>query len=571
MTFSLFKILFSNMASFDEFLANFKKGPKGIAKNFLIFLLVIYCICVFGFLYIDTMDSIYNSLAVKNQTYVMPVFALVIGFFVTIFFGFLSVSTNYCTGAGEEQLLSLPLTPKQIFAAKFWISVLADSLFGVSLLAVASGIYGYREGLLQNPLFYVGFLISALALVVVAIVIIYTAFVLVLTIIPSLRKKEFLQGIASFFVIIIALGSGMIGGVTGGSTVDSEMLDLGQMLVNSSFGQIAKVPFMQLISSALSGKIVSILIMALICALIIFVFVPLLAPLYIKTLNGFTDVKTKKLNSEETEQMLKTGVKQTSILRALFYRDVKTVLREPAFFANGPLIIIIFPVIFIFVFAINFMKMGEGLGQLTASFKELINSEMFLTKGTYYVVLALSAVTVFMGNSTSIAASSFSREGKGFYDLKAMPIKNQTIVLAKTIHAYLYVVVSNLFIDIIAIVAFFALGLVEELSIFAPCFVKAFILSSLVSLVLIFAEMFIDTANPKLNWENPTAAFKQNVNSIISIFLTMTVTAVFAVCGIILLSANTIGYVILCAIFALIAAPLGTVYFKYASKRINTI
>ena len=34
---------------------------------------------------------------------------------------------------------------------------------GLGMFAISSFVYGYNEGLLTNPLFYLGFLISAIA------------------------------------------------------------------------------------------------------------------------------------------------------------------------------------------------------------------------------------------------------------------------------------------------------------------------------------------------------------------------------------------------------------------------
>ena len=97
--------------------------------------------------------------------------------------------------------------------------------------------------------------------------------------------------------------------------------------------------------------------------------------------------------------------------------------------------------------------------------------------------------------------------------------------------------------------------------------VKACILNLLVSLVLVFGEMFIDTINPKLQWENPTAAFKQNVNAVVSSFISMGVVGIFIVLMLFLPKTN-LGMLIIGLIFAVIAAPLGYFYFKYAVKRI---
>lgn len=570
MTFSLFKILFSNMVSFEDFFTNFKKGPKGIGKNLLIIILFLYCFGVFGFIYINTMLNLYSALAASGKTYIMPVTALMAGSVITFFFGFLSVATNYCTGAGEEQLLAMPLTAKQIFSAKFWISVVADSVFGVLLLAVASIIYGVKEGLLINPGFYIGFLVSALTVCVVSIAVIFGLLIIILTLIPALRKKSILQGVASFLVIILAAGGGMIGSITG-SSVESNAINMGELIINSSIGQFAETKAMQLFGNALSGNWISILIMAAVCVFVIFVIVPLLSPLYIKTLNGFSDVKTKKIDSKEVEKVLHTEIKANSIFKTVFIRDVRTVLREPSFFANGPLLVLLLPIIMIFPLAITFMQSGENLKELGGFIKEYLTNEDLMVTIGYYITLALSAFVIFMGNSTSLASTAFSREGKSLYDLKAMPIDNKIIVYAKFLHVFIYVIIADIVLILFACGIFAGLGIADTIPVLIPCFIKMIILSGLASVVLIVSEMFIDTVNPKLNWENPIAAFKQNVNSMISLFVTISVVAIYVLVGIFVVPSNTIGFLILSGIFLVIAIPLSIIYIKYASKRISTI
>jgi hypothetical protein len=79
--------------------------------------------------------------------------------------------------------------------------------------------------------------------------------------------------------------------------------------------------------------------------------------------------------------------------------------------------------------------------------------------------------------------------------------------------------------------------------------------------------MFIDTVNPKLQWENPTAAFKQNMNAVVSTFIVMGFIALMVLL-IFVLPKNNIGFLIVAAIMLVIAAPLGVLYFKYAVKKI---
>ena len=81
--------------------------------------------------------------------------------------------------------------------------------------------------------------------------------------------------------------------------------------------------------------------------------------------------------------------------------------------------------------------------------------------------------------------------------------------------------------------------------------------------------MLLDTANPKLLWENPTAAFKQNMNSIIGTFLNIVVDAVAIILAIFALPKNDLGQIILAVIFAILSGPIGAKYFKYAAKKIS--
>ena len=89
------------------------------------------------------------------------------------------------------------------------------------------------------------------------------------------------------------------------------------------------------------------------------------------------------------------------------------------------------------------------------------------------------------------------------------------------------------------------------------------------SLLLIFIDMFIDTANPKLNWETPMAASKQNFNVLWSMLLSMITVALVIVLVIFVLPKKSLFLVILSIIYVIISAPVGAAYFKYAEKRLK--
>ena len=131
----------------------------------------------------------------------------------------------------------------------------------------------------------------------------------------------------------------------------------------------------------------------------------------------------------------------------------------------------------------------------------------------------------------------------------------------------MYCIAAVLILAVFFVAGVTFLGLPFTASEIVEIFISYTIISLIISMVLIFTEMFIDTVNPKLLWENPTAAFKQNVNALISAFVSMGVVALIVVL-MIFLPKNFLGFVIITGVFALIAAPLGFFYFRYAVKKL---
>ena len=259
----------------------------------------------------------------------------------------------------------------------------------------------------------------------------------------------------------------------------------------------------------------------------------------------------------------------------MFWRDVKGVFREPAFFANGPLGVVLFPLIMILAMCIPFIAEGDfdairGLGK---NVEELFMEQPEIAgQVKYFICFGLTAFTLFCGNLTSVAATSFSREGKGFQNIKAMPIKNEIIIKVKFLHAFMYILLSCVITTIIFVTVVLVAGLPLSLKdVISMILIMTFV-SCAISALLIIIDMLFDTANPKLNWETPTGAMKQNMNAMFGMLVSLGTIGLFAVLGIvcgIFITPNLIFIILIGVIFAIIAALVGSAYFKYAEKRIS--
>ncbi len=90
----------------------------------------------------------------------------------------------------------------------------------------------------------------------------------------------------------------------------------------------------------------------------------------------------------------------------------------------------------------------DGLRTVLSNFGTADFSQSQLELMFFIITGILSAMIVFMGTSTSISATAFSREGKGLAVLKALPIPVKTLLTAKIGHAMIYAVFALLLIGI---------------------------------------------------------------------------------------------------------------------------
>ena len=545
MIFKLFRIFSSNLFSFENFFVGFKKGAKGIAKTILFGLLFLYLICCFGGIYTLTMYSTYNYLEMAGEPQFMPVVSVIFIFLMLIFFGITSVASNYFSNSGEEQFLSMPISPAEFFGAKFGVSFVTDAVLAIVLFMISNFIYAYKQGILGNPLLYVGILTAGIAISLFCIIMIYFLLIIPLYFFPVLRKKQILSGISVFLLIIFCGFYGFFSSITGYSFSSGDYEKMASPIVGLSQTVLAKIPVLKFIADAINGKIIPILGLILVSAVILFIFVPLLGRLYVKDLQA------------------------NNVIKSLFLRDIRTVLREPSFFVNGPLMVFLFPFLLLFgtLFGLfsGMENIRQELPQLLLDIKLILETlDMDLIRyygGAIFVVL--------IGNMSSIAITSFSRDGKSLFDLKAMPISNEQIVKVKLYHAILYILITDAITLLILLSAYFFLGMPFSFLMLFSSIISIIVISMAASLVIIVIDMFVDTANPKLLWENPVAAFKQNLNTLAGMLLDFIVIAIMAALGFFLLPKNQFGLVILTALFIIIAAPLGSQYFKYAKKRIS--
>jgi ABC-2 type transport system permease protein len=228
----------------------------------------------------------------------------------------------------------------------------------------------------------------------------------------------------------------------------------------------------------------------------------LLGPAYAASLSRFGEMQLKRLKKGTAGSFIGKTILRRPIGLSLLQRELKLMNREPIYFINGPLIVLLLPVIL----GVALVAQGNQLSGMIEALRKLGDGP--------WLMLIAAAFGAFLGSSTSITCTAISRDAKAFAYLKALPIPMRSYALAKFLHGFVFALFG-------ALVGSLGLGLLIGLTP-ALALGALFIGLSLSSLVGI-AGLWLDTVNPRLAWDNPIAAMKQNPNSLIVILGAMAV------------------------------------------------
>jgi len=483
-----------------------KLGAKAVLKGIGVAALVVLVVADLGALFVATNFMLYEALAGVGMQGMLFLNAAVMATMLTMVVGFLTALSTYFMNDMELQLLSMPIPPRALFGAKFTAVYSSEAAFSVFFMATAMIIFGVKEH--PHPVFYLWGTLSALLLPLPALAVAYFIQVPLMGAVRFLRNKQAILVVGGVLGIAVALGfnvyyQGMMTRVG-----DPEWLRTSFAGPDSIMARMGEAyPPAQLIWRAMSHPAtgqaaLSMLALAAIClaapALVIFG----LGGAYAKSLVGFNESHVRKLTAGRADAFVAREAKRGRVFLSLVAREVRLMNREPMYLLNGPFIIVLMPVIFGIMLAVQ----KDAL----LSDPDLAGVMAMINTGGGAVLAGL--IGAFLGSGTSIACTALSRDAKALGYIKSMPIPAGSYMLAKLAHGLAFAAFG-------AVTGVGLLGWALGLSALdmAAGLAVAVGLSSLINL----AGLWLDTANPRLKWDNPMAALKQNPNSVIVILGTM--------------------------------------------------
>ncbi|HON89425.1 MAG TPA: hypothetical protein PK074_00640 [Spirochaetales bacterium] len=556
--FSTIRFYFKSFYALPEIKDNNDKiSFKSIAKLLGILFLVLYVLASFGFLAWEVYYSMYSLFASVGIQKLLIMYALLYGAVaITILCVLTAISTIYSNDM-EIYITTLPLRTSYILSAK--ASTIAFAQFGLALLIIGSGlgIYWYFEH--SSVMFLINAVLLILIITVVATALGYIIGLPLLSISKFFRNRDMVM----ILVGLIAIGFMLFFNATTNRimAMASSPEALMKLLEGSNQGFLQlynKNPVFQFILATLLEPQKPIYVIALTALLIailglVYLIFELMAPLYRYVVRNFSENYIKKLDKKQAKILLGKETQQNPKIVSLVLREIRLMNREPVYFLNGPFIIILMPLILGISFYFNLSNNKSSAQEIT----ELVSSITPIIR-----VVLVSLIGAFLGSATSITCTSISRDAKQLSFMKSLPISGKAYLAAKLIHGCIFGFLG-IAMSVLLGVFLFKMRVSELL--------LAMVIGFSIAVMLNIAGLIVDTINPRLKWETPVAAMKQNINAVIVILAEMVILGVVGYFSITYIKTITELFVFTAIIPIFLSVVMLIVFMPFAEKRLKKL
>lgn len=440
--------------------------------------------------------------------------------FLVFFFGLFYVMSVFYFSKDIEKLLPLPITPGQLIAAKFLVTLTYEYIITLIILAPAMVTYGILEK--SGILFFVYMTIAIILLPVIPLVMASLIVMLIMRVSPAARNKDRFTLVASILAIFV--GIGMNFGIqsimqNAGSSNFADILSQGADKISKiSSGIFPGTYFINYVLVKPSGwdSLGMMILFVLITVLAVVILYGAGNLLYFKGVIGIGSSGSggKKLSKAQFEESTASGSAFVTYIK----KDIMVLLRTPIFFMNNVLMTFLMPVIMLVPLLMNSSSDQFQLSQL----RELAKTTLFTgdMKIASFVLVGFFAFVTFTCGANGVSESAISREGNCAYLMKIIPMSYKNQIWAKiSVGLILSVMGALLFLGIIT-------------ALLTPPFWFVLICLATIPGAVLFPNIIgivFDLYMPKIKWDNEQKAVKQNMNILYGILLVTVVIVLMVV------------------------------------------
>lgn len=424
---------------------------------------------------------------------------------VTLLYSFFYVVSMLFFGKDTMFLGALPISSRSILTSKLTMIIAGEA--GLTLLVGAPMLvrFGIETG--ANALFYVRALIGTLFVPLAPIALSTLLSFLFIRVSALWKRRESMTIVMSFALMIAYLVFMMRFNM---SATEDQMSGMVMKLLFNK-GSITDMvlsayPPLQWLVSGVTGVGI-----AAWGKLLLFVAVSIAAIALVVYLFGGSYLRLALKQQENIRRAnavrYKLGAdKRRTPFWALFRQEMREVITVPIYATNCLVGCVMFPVMIV-VIALGFKEQMRGFS--------LMDELLRAVPGGYITAIftGVMCLTNTMGMAISTAVS---REGKRHDMRKTYPISGYTHLGAKLLMGICYNAITTL-LSAVALVVLLP-GLWSQI-------VVGFALSMLFTLLYCALSLIWDTYRAKLQWKTETEAVKQNMNSLLSMLVSMVAVA----------------------------------------------
>lgn len=450
------------------------------------------------YIFVSFFDGLYDAMLPIGQTEVVLTMGFLAAQVMVLFFSIMWILSALYFANDYHILIPMPFQPWQVLFSKFIVVYLYELLTAAFLLAPSLYVYGSRSAV---GIWYWGAAVLAVLMTPVLPLLIASVIALIfMRFISRSRRRDTLAVLGGImglgvYVLIQYLNARYYGAGTAG--LEKMLIEGGLVtLIGSRFppsiwltralSQAGSMVGMTAMLKLAAASAVGVLLIALLAGRI-----------YFRTITASQEVQAKKkrLSTAKFEAALS---QQLSPLALMYRREHHLFKRNPVFFMNGIMPIIMLPV----------AMTVSVLAQQDLSFATLAANPRFQQWGFLVGGAALAALNLF----NIISSSAITREGRNFWLSQVIPVPAKVQVAAKLLYAGTYTALAAVPIGIFE---------VKVLQVEPFKAVLGLLLGLLPAAVFLTVGLLVDLYKPNLKWTDPQKAMKGNFNIMVAYLTNM--------------------------------------------------
>lgn len=490
----LTKVLLKNSSS------SFKTG-YGSKKSLGILLLLLICFLPLMSLITGSLIASYDTLKQLNLQVVLLGSTLASASAAMIIFSFFYVMSIFYFSEDIDILLPLPLKPYEILGAKLVIILIFEYFLEIILILPIFIAFGFKAG---SILFYAYSVILFLTLPIIPVIFCALISIFIMSFTNVVKNKDRFKVVSGVIgIALIVLINIFMQNIRGSSKL-TDVLKNNSNAMNTATNIFpsSKLAAYSLTNSSPLTASLNLLLFLIISFAVLIIFLIAAQTLYFKGAVGISESSSKGKKLSEAE--FNNASKKTSVIRSYTIKELKLLIRTPAYLLNCILFGVIFPPLIIIIILFN----RNGIHDLSA-----------LPQNGVFLAIA-SGIIVVISSMNMIASTSISREGKNFYVMNYIPVPYGDQIISKALSSIIVSLISTIIISIIGITL---------LKVTLIMVVLILIISALGIGTYAFLGTLLDLKFPKLDWDNETRAVKQNFNPVIITFSAVIITVILSI------------------------------------------